>query len=42
MLKASVSIATSVDGFITRPNGDIVWLPPRWRGGPLCLASSPP
>jgi dihydrofolate reductase len=28
MLRASVFIATSVDGFIARPNGDIDWLPP--------------
>jgi dihydrofolate reductase len=27
MLKASVFIATSVDGFIARSNGDIDWLP---------------
>ena len=28
MVKASVFIATSLDGFIARANGDIDWLPP--------------
>ncbi len=32
-LKVSVYIATSLDGFIARKNGDIDWLPPGNEGG---------
>ena len=30
-MKASVYIATSVDGFIARANGDMDWLPERGK-----------
>ncbi|HIK45454.1 MAG TPA: dihydrofolate reductase [Leptolyngbyaceae cyanobacterium M65_K2018_010] len=36
VLKCSVYIATSVDGFIARPDGDITWLEqPEYRATPL-------